>query len=548
MLWRPLKEFYVQKNEKGEIMKRIILSLLVMGLIFFMSACTEGTSDTGDSSSSTDNQSSQSSSNDSSSDGGSGKDSIVIGFEADATTLLANWDVNYITAAQIRNIYDPAIDRHPQTGELLPNLIETWENLDEYTWRFTIKEGIKFHNGAEFDAEALKFSIDFILDEDNGSFYRSRWASVEEVTVLSPTEVEVKTSKPFPTLIERIAADLLIMEPGYVQEVGNDEAAKAPVGTGPYKFVEWSRDNYLKLEAFEDYWKGEPAIKHLEFRYIPEFSARLSAFLSGEIDLFKNIPVDALAEIENSDNSEVAEVSSSRINYLALNALVEGPMQDEKVRQAINYAVDVDELLDNILNGYGTKMTGPLSQLNSGYVETFDYGYDPDKAVELLAEAGYKPEDLKLTLETPSGRYPMDSHVAQGIAAQLQRIGIEVSVQVNEWGTHLEKIQNREIGDMFILGWGPAYEAQSTIENLFTKDAPYSSFYDPVIEEEIFEANQIFDPDERFEAFAKLQHKLVETAAWVPLWQQADLYAIRSDLNFEPRVDEYFQVFDMSWK
>lgn len=526
-------------------MKKLVMFLFVIVSLVLITACTEGTS--GGEGGSNDNSSSDS--NTDNSNGDSGKDSIVIGFEADATTMLGSWDVNYINQAQIRNIFDSVIDRDPSTGELIPALAESWEHIDELTWRIKLREGVKYHNGKDFTAEDVKWNIDFILDEDNGSFYRSRWVNVEEVTVISPTEVEIKTAVPFPTLLNYVAGDLVIMEPEHVEEVGLDEAAKNPVGTGPYKFVEWSRDNYLKLEAYDEYWQGEPEIKNLEFRYIPEFSARLSAFLSGEIDLFKNIPVDALQELEQSDNSEIGEVASSRINYLALNALAEdSPMQDQKVRQAINYAVDVDELLNSILNGYGTKMTGPLSIINQDYTETEDYGYDPDKAVELLEEAGYNPEELELTLDTPSGRYPMDSHIAQGIAAQLQRIGIEVSVQINEWGSHLEKIQNRQMGDMFILGWGPAYEAQSTIENLFTKDAPYSSFYDPQIEEEIKAANQIFDPEPRFDAFAELQHKLVEQGAWVPLWQQADLYAVRSDLNFEPRVDEYFQVFDMSWK
>jgi peptide/nickel transport system substrate-binding protein len=157
-------------------------------------------------------------------------------------------------------------------------------------------------------------------------------------------------------------------------------------------------------------------------------------------------------------------------------------MKNEKVRQAINYAVDVDQLLKSVLNGHGTKMTGPLSKINSGYVETKDYGFNEEKAKSLLKEAGYKPESLTLTLDTPNGRYPMDSQVAQAIAAQLHRIGIKVNVQVNEWGAHLEKIRNRKMKDMFILGWGPAFNQQSTIENLFTKVAPYSSFYDKDIE------------------------------------------------------------------
>ncbi len=499
-----------------------------------LTACTEGTAGTDDSSSpdgKTDEK----------------KDSLVIAFESDAGTLIANSDVNYVTDAQIRNIYDPLIDRNGETGEFVPVLAEEWENIDELTWRLKLKEGVKFHNGADFNADAVKFSIDYILDEANQSFYRSRWVNVKEVTVVSPTEIEISTSQPFPSLIQRIAEDLLIMEPGYFKEAGPEVAAKKPVGTGAYKFVEWSRDNYLKLEAYEDYWKGTPEIKNLEFRYIPEFSSRLSAFLSGEVDLFKNIPVDSVDKVKSDQNSKVEEVASSRINYLALNTFADGPLKEEKVRQALNYAIDTDELLESVLNGHGTKMTGPLSKINTEYSETEGYGYDPEKAKALLEEAGYKPEELNLTLDTPNGRYPMDSQVAQAIAAQLQRIGVKVNVQVNEWGAHLEKIRNREMKDMFILGWGPAFDAQSTIENLFTEAAPYSSFYDKEIESEIYKTNALFDEKERFDGYAELQKKLVEKAAWVPLWQQADLYAVRKDLNFNARVDEKIQAFEMSW-
>lgn len=192
-------------------------------------------------------------------------------------------------------------------------------------------------------------------------------------------------------------------------------------------------------------------------------------------------------------------------------------------------------------------MTGPLSEINSAYIETKGYDYDKEKAKSLLKEAGYESESLTLTLDTPNGRYPMDSQVAQAIAAQLQRIGVKVNVQVNEWGAHLEKIRNREMGDMFILGWGPAFDPQSTIEDLFTKVAPYSSFYDKDIETKIYKTTALFNEEERLDGFAELQNSLVKKAAWVPLWQQADLYAVRKDLNFKARVDEKMQAYEMSW-
>ncbi|TGU83150.1 ABC transporter substrate-binding protein, partial [Mesorhizobium sp. M00.F.Ca.ET.186.01.1.1] len=166
-----------------------------------------------------------------------------------------------------------------------------WKNIDPLTWEFKLRQGVKFTNGEPFNAEAVKFNIDYILDEKNNSFYRSRWKDVKEVKVIDDQTVQVITAQPFPTLLLRIADDLLIMAPKHTKEVGLEKAATDPVGTGAYKFDKWTRDDSLKLVANEEYWQGAPSIKRVTFRIIPEFSARLSAFLGGEIHLFKNVPV-----------------------------------------------------------------------------------------------------------------------------------------------------------------------------------------------------------------------------------------------------------------
>lgn len=517
----------------------VIFSIIL--LLFIAAGCTPETA--GDMTDSNDSDS-----NDNATEEGSpsARDDIVIGIESDAVTMLANTDVNYVNDVQIRNIYDPLIERDNEGG-FIPGLASEWKNIDELTWEFTLREDVTFHNGKPFTAEDVKQNIEYILNEENNSFYRSRWTAFKEVKVIDDYKVQIITHEPLPNLLLRIADDLLIMDMEHVQEVGLDEAAKNPVGTGAYKFSEWERDQYLKLEANEDYWNGAPSIKQVTFKYIPEFSTRLAAFLSGEIDLFKNVPVDSVERVENDGNSKIEMIGSSRINYVALNTFYDGPLQDKKVRQAISYAVNVDELLASVLNGNGTKMTGPLSKINADYAETEGYEYDPEKAIQLLEEAGYKPSDITLQLDTPNGRYPMDTHVAQAIAAQLQQIGITVNVQVNEWGNHLAKIRQREMSDMFILGWGPAFDAQGTVENLFTEEAPYSGFYDPEVQEMISNAIPIFDPEERKQAWAEIQQRLVEEAAWIYLWQQGDLYAVRKNLSFQPRIDEKMLVHTMSW-
>jgi peptide/nickel transport system substrate-binding protein len=282
------------------------------------------------------------------------------------------------------------------------------------------------------------------------------------------------------------------------------------------------------------------------FRYIPEFSARLSALLAGEIDIMKDVPPHAVEMVDKSGKGKVRSTVSSRINYLALVNLKPGPMQDLRVRKAISHAVNVDELIQQVLKGRASKMCGPLSPLNVDYASGIEcVKYDPARAQALLKEAGLDPTKLQLTLDTPSGRYPLDKDVSLAIAAQLQRLGIKVNVVVNEWGTHLDKIKNRTTGDMFYLGWGPALSAQNTIEQLFMASQTYSSYgNNKVIDAKIAQAVTIVDPRKRLEAWADLQRIVHDEAPWVFLWQQHDLYGVANWVDWTPRADEKVWMFE----
>ena len=524
-------KYFEIKNLGGIGMKQQKLWILVLLFsLFILSACTANTN-VDDSTSNIANTS---------------EDEIVIAFESDAETLLPNTAINNVNDIQIRNIYDPLINRD-ENGELIPALATDWKAIDENTWEFTLREGVTFHNGEAFNAEAVKFNIEYILDENNKSYYRTAYADLKEVKIIDDHKFQLITKQPNPEFIHRLADSLLIMEPTYVKDVGFEEAARNPIGTGPYKFVEWKRDQQLQLTAFDDYWQGKPGIKNVTYKFIPEFSSRLSAFLSGEVDVIKNVPVDSVDKVKGTPGKRIETINSSRVNFLALNNYYDGPLKDQRVRQAINYAIDVDELLNQILNGYGKKITGPLAEVNSAYTETKDYGYDPEKAIKLLEEAGYKPSDLTLQLDTPNGRYPMDTYVAQGIQSQLSKIGIKVEIQVNEWGNHLTRIQQKEVKDMFILGWGLGFVPRSTIESTLAKNGTYSGFYDEELEKMITHAINTFEEKESQQAWEDVQHRVAELAAWVPLWQQADVYGISESLNFHPRVDERLLVYDMSW-
>src|SRR2546428_379049 len=430
-----------------------------------------------------------------------GTKEIVIGLGAEPRTMLAVTIVDWTTNNMLEHIYDRLLDRDPRTFKPKPMLAESWRIVNDTTWEFKLRKGVRFHNGEPFTAHAVKATIDYALDPANKTHFTAAayWGLVREVQVVDDHTVRFLTKQPWPNLIDSASlTNGLIMPAKALRELGPAKLGEKPIGTGPFKFVEWRRDERLVLERNPDYWPGPAGVSRVTFRFIREFSARMAALLSGEIDIMKDVPPHAVEAVERSGRARLRATVSSRINYLALVNLKPGPMQDVRVRRAMNHAVDVEELIKQVLKGRATRMCGPPAPPNADYAPAECYTHDPARAHALFKEAGVDPSRLVLTLDTPSGRYPLDKDVSLAIAAQLQRIGIKVNVVVNEWGTHLDKIKNRNTGDMFFLGWGPALHGQGTMQPLFLHDQTYSSYgNNAVLNEKIARAATLLDPKAR---------------------------------------------------
>ncbi len=472
---------------------------------------------------------------------------VIVAFAAEPRSILPNTIVDWTTNNQVEHIYDRLVDRDSKTYKPAPMLATGWKVVNDTTWEFALRQGVKFHNGEPFNAQSVKATMDYIKDPANKTHYLPRWAQVKEVQIVNDYTVRFITEKPWPGLIDRMAAtDFLPMPPKMLKEQGVQALAARPTGTGPFKFVQWVRDERLVLERNPDYWQGAPDLNRVTFRFIPEFSARLAALLAGEIDIMKDVPPHAVDLVDRSGKARVRATVSSRINYLALVNLKPGPMQDLRVRRAIHHAVNVDELIQQVLKGRATRMCGSLSPLNVDYSPKGEcLKHDPARAQALLKEAGLDPAKLQLTLDTPSGRYPLDKDISLAIASQLGRIGIKVNVVVNEWGTHLDKIKNRTTGDMFFLGWGPALDAQGTIEQLFQGTPTYSSYGgNKPLEAKIAQAVTVVDPKKRLEAWAEIQQMVHDEVPWVFLWQQHDIYGVAGWIEWSPRADEKVWMFE----
>jgi peptide/nickel transport system substrate-binding protein len=473
---------------------------------------------------------------------------VVVGLGAEPRTMLAVTVVDWTTNNMLEHIYDRLLDRDAKTFKPKPMLATEWKIVNDTTWEFKLRKGVKFHNGEPFTAASVKATIEYALDPANKSHFAANayWGLVKEVQVVDDHTVRFVTKQPWPNLVDSASlTNSLIMPAKALKELGPAKLAERPIGTGPFRFVEWRRDERLVLDRNPDYWQGAADVSRVTFRFIPEFSARMAALLSGEIDVMKDVPPHAVEAVERSGRARLRATVSSRINYLALVTLKPGPMQDVRVRRAMNHAVDVDELIAQVLKGRATRMCGPLAPPNVDYAAVDCLKHDPARAQALFKEAGIDPKTLTLTLDTPSGRYPLDKDVSLAIAAQLQRLGIRANVVVNEWGTHLDKIKNRNTGDMFFLGWGPALHGQGTVQPLFLADQTYASYgNNKTLDAKIARAGTLMDPRARAEAYAELQRLVQAEAPWVFLWQQHDLYGVAQTVEWTPRADEKVWMYD----
>jgi peptide/nickel transport system substrate-binding protein len=426
----------------------------------------------------------------------------------------------------------------------VPALSAAWENVDELTWEFEIREGVTFHDGSELTAHDVAFSYEHVLDPDVGSRSYSWIAMIERVEAIDDMIVRMTTSEPYPPLLTTVNRIFIVPEARY-QEAGPEGFAVDPIGTGPYQFVEWVRDDHFLLESFEDYWRGAPRIKQVQFRPIPEASTRVSALRAGEIDLGTLIPVTDAPTIDQDPNTEIRAVRSLRTIFVGMNTWNE-PLDDPLVRQALNYGVDVDAIIEHLLNGHGYPLASVSGPSEFGHNPNLEpYPHDPDRARQLLAEAGY-PDGFDITLDTPSGQYLQDVEVSQAIAGQLAEIGVNVEVHAAEFNNYWDRWLAQEIRGLYFLGWGGAtMDADGVMGGHFDSERRGLYYNSPESDEMIHAAMQEFDVERREDIYHELMTFLHEQAPWIFLYSQEDIYGVASDLIWTPRSDENLLAYEM---
>lgn len=467
---------------------------------------------------------------------------IAIGIEPD------NFDPVQQTTTLIQNMVDymceGLMELTPE-GEIKPSLATDWtvsEDGKEYT--FKLRKGVKFHDGTPLNAETAKFTFDRLTDLDVACpLCGITVGPLDHAEVVDKYTLKLVYKKPFPPALMGLAASFAfpqaaIISPTAFKEKGVEKFAEHPVCTGPYKMEKWFHGDKVVMVRNEDYWGKPPTPKRLVWKVVPEAGSRTAAVLAGDVDVSYQPPATDVSRLKASPAVNLISVPSTRIMFIAMNTS-KPPLDNKKVRQALNYAVDAKTLADKVLFGAGSPNHAPLPAPFFGYHKIGFYDYNPEKAKELLAEAGY-PDGFEITFYHPTGRYILDAKVAEAIQSYLADVGIKANLKTMDWPTYMgELLKPKEESpyDLCVLGWGPLPDAHHTLYPMFhsAQHPPVSfntAFYEnPEVDVLLDLGATIVDRQKRDVLYHQAEKIIWDEAPWIFLYTQHMILGVNAKLE-----------------
>jgi peptide/nickel transport system substrate-binding protein len=505
-----------------------------------------------------------------------GRQTIIVALSRTPLTLDPADYSHRETETVIRNMFDGLITRDTRSGVHF-EIAESMEWLDDTTLEIKLHQGILFHNGEELTADDVIYTYERILTdnsieypEPHSSPRRGFLGSLQTLEKVDDYTVVMNFESPWPVWSQLLVHNQIIPQ-GYMEEVGTEGFIANPVGTGPFKFVSaTSGFDEVVLERFDDYYGGAAdlapvgtaCVEGVVFRTIPEASTRVAALLAGEVDIITEVPAEMVSLLEQTPGVQVYSAPSTRPIWLQLNVTMP-PFDDVRVRQALNYAIDKELLIETLYYGMGQPLAGVLSPLNNmAHPDLEPYPYDPDQALEMLAEAGWvdsnddglldrNGQPMSFTIDSP----PEMSKLAESLAGLLREIGVDASVRVWEYGVVLPLLLAGE-RQAYVSDWGDsAFDPVGHIEAKWhsrTEGVPYwgrgnfSIYNNPTVDELIEAGETEPDPDARQAMYYEVQEILYEEAPAVFLLLP-NVFEAASDRvqNWEPASDSRINLHDV---
>jgi len=468
------------------------------------------------------------------------------------------------TETVLRNMFDGLVTR-TTTNKVVPEIADSWEWVDNKTLEFKLKQGVTFHNGEALTAEDVKFSFERTITENAIEYPEPHTAArkgliapLEEVEIVDDYTVRLHFAKPWPVALQMLCHHNILPK-DYMEQVGTEGFVAHPIGAGPYKFVEGSLDTQVVMERFSDYYGGSknlppiglPYLKRVIFRMLPEASTRVAALQAGEVHLIQGVPAQMYDTLKADPNVVVKTAAGTRPFWMEMN-VHKAPFDNVKVRQAMNHAVNAELLVEKILGGRGIVIPGALSPYNNFADHTLlPYGYDPDKAKALLAEAGYKPEDISFVIDARE----IHKERAEALAGQFQELGIDATVRLWDYSVLKPLLLDGE-RMAFAGDWGDsAFDPVGHFEAKWHTYDPvgkvngrgnFSTYSTPRVDELIETGETEADVAKRHEIYDEAQRIVYEEAPAVFLFLPEEVEACSAKvMNWAPSPDSRINLHDV---
>jgi peptide/nickel transport system substrate-binding protein len=461
----------------------------------------------------------------------------------DPETLDPHYGESGVIANVLSNVLEPLVN-YDRKMNIVPALAESWQTLpDQVTWRFKLRQNVKFQNGEPFNADAVKFTVDRTMNEGlrakglNDPF-PSR-SSVTAVNVVDPYTVDMVLKEPN-IVMPVFLTFLYILEPKYYTAKAAQETALAPMGTGPWRVTEWQKGDHLTLQSFSGYWRGDPGIPEIRFKPVPEKSTRLNMLLASEADVVGGLLPEDFPSVEGDSKLRISRASGSRRVHLGIPANV-ARYHSRAARQALLQAIDYDGLAKGLLGPMAPSRRSNVLVAGEGWLNNQIplVQYSPEAAKQALQAAGF-PFGDKIAIYTPAGRYLKDKELATAIAGNLRAIGLNAEAQVLDWTVYTDRMRSdKGLDDLYLLGLGSRFNGPEDT-SIVTTDQIWDQTHwiqetenGPKFQALYKELLKTPDEAKQKEMVNQLQQLFVEEAVWAPLWLEPAASGVNKRFTWE---------------
>ena len=465
---------------------------------------------------------------------------IVVAQSSDALTLDPSVDISPISLNIFKNVYDQLTDIGAD-GSVKPQLAKSWEaSADAKVWTFTIHTNVKFHDGSPLTIDDVVNSFQKIM-KDEKSPARAYLVKVASVEKAGEDKVRFTLKAPFAPFDRQVSLISILPTKAYAERGAS--FATNPVGSGPFRVVRWVKDDRIELAANPDYFRGAPKVATVIFRPVPSESARAAALTSGDLDIVPLLPPSLVERLGTVSGITVSKVDSNRVLYLGFD--VTNPLlSNQKLRQAIDHAIDREAITTRLLRGLGKPIGQPVAPVTFGYDPAIKTpAYDVELAKRLVKESGYNGEPIPF--QYPNNRYAFGQEVAQAVQGYLSAVGINLQMQAMEYSAFFPLWAGRKLNSVHMFAFGPSImDAELPLGSLYESGSSRGYWNDRKIDELIAAQRAESDPAKRRAIIGQIWKASAEFVPYSMLYNEVQAYGIRSGVKWQPRPDERLLFFD----